>query len=172
MWNRLPLPTVEAVRFEVVGDALDPAAVTAALGLAPDRAARPGPCPPEVARALEPLLGALPDDLVLPGHWALSTRARVAPGWLEPHLRYLLARLRPRARALRALAADARLGLDVGFVISVPGGRLPPLDTVCEAASPWAQGALLGLGIYIRGLSLRSPPSGGDASPDEPWRGS
>ena len=186
MWNRLPLPPVEAVRFEIVGDALDPAAVTAALGLEPDYAEPPGPCPPEIVEMLGGLFAGMvpddpvpppedrggrdddasPDELVLPGSWELSTRGRVAPGWLEPHLRYLLARLQPRRGALRAIAAGAELRLDVGFV-ATPDGELPAFEAVRAAPSAWAQAALAELGIGIHSLSMFGPPDGGAAWGDQ-----
>lgn len=63
MLNRLPLPTVEVVRFEIVGDGLDPAAVTAALRLQPDATMAAGPCPPELIERIRPMLEGLIDAL-------------------------------------------------------------------------------------------------------------
>lgn len=107
---------------------------------------------------------------MLPGAWELSTRRRVAPGWIEPHIRYLFARLAPRADALRALAAHATLRLEVGFVGTALDSELPAIEAVRAAPSLSSSTTLARLGIGLDAMSMTRPPPGASGD-DEPWRG-
>lgn len=90
--KRPPADTILTMR--IVGEAVDPDAITARLGLAPTRAHHKGePISPRVRRP-RPF-----------GVWLLdSPLGRDRP--LEEHLDVLLGLLEPRAEALRSLAAE------------------------------------------------------------------
>jgi hypothetical protein len=175
MRSRLPLPAVQSVEFEIVGDPLDPAAVTAALGIEPDSAEPPGPPPPEIVEAFRPFFGDHLDGMILPGHWKLETLGHVAARWLEPHVRYLLALLEPRRDALRALAAGAELRLNVTFRPTAEC-KLPSYFVVQNSQSLWAAAAFERLGITLFSLSITGFPKPLSDYPelddpdDEPWR--
>ncbi len=157
MHSRLPLPAVQSVEFEIVGDPLDPAAVTAALGIEPDSAEPPGPWAPEVIEAFRPLFGDHLDGVIMPGHWTLDTGVHVSARWLEPHLRYLLALLVPRHDALQTLAAGAKLRLNIRFRPTAEY-QLPLYFVVQNSQSLWAAAAFERLGVSLFSCSISGLP--------------
>ncbi len=129
-----------AVTFSVSAADLDPAAVSAALGVTPTRSARRG----DERRNLR---GALlrPEQ---EGWWALSTRGRVDSKDIDDHFRDLLELLLPHRESLLAFSRGGETYFDVVWKSTYLYAGSGPLLAADVVAGIAALGASIGFDIY------------------------
>ena len=128
------------VTFSVSAPELDPDAVTAATGLAPDDAARRG----DVRRNRK----GTPLRPESQGWWAFGTQGKVASKDVRDHFHYLHERLLPHAETLRAFGRGGETFFDVLWQSTYLYAGTGPLLDAASIAGVTALGAGMGFDIY------------------------
>lgn len=95
--------------LRILGDALDPMVVTAALRLPPDIAHRKGEHRFHRTRGGKVVESGIPWWI---GHWSMSSEKYVGSPRLEVHVAWILAEVEPKSAVLRDL-------LDQGFIVDI-----------------------------------------------------
>lgn len=128
------------VRFFISGRDLNPAAVTAALGIDPDVCALQG----EPRRLGDGRAVGVESD----GYWSVGSGGKVVSKDVNDHFRHLLALLLPRADAIVAAASGGETFFDVRWESTyLYAGTGPLLDAECVAGVA-RLGAGMGFDIY------------------------
>jgi hypothetical protein len=141
-----------AVRFSVSAPDLDPAVVTAAIGIVPHVSALRGD---ERRNKSGAILNPEPE-----GIWALETRGRLDSKDINEHFHYLHERLQPHAETLRRLSVGGETFFDVLWKSTYLYAGTGPLLDAASIGGIAELGAGLGFDIYqVDEPASDSPPS-------------